>query len=104
MGLFGLFPSEADKRATEVRTGAVAPTRAERQQCWFARDAYFACLDANNIVDALKDDKKAAKACASESAGFEKDCAAQWVGSPLLLFWVRLRRINWVSTRERNKC
>ncbi|KAL2260437.1 hypothetical protein VTK26DRAFT_5534 [Humicola hyalothermophila] len=79
MGLFGLFPSEADKRASEVRTGAVAPTRAERQRCWEARDAYFACLDAHNIVDALKEDKKAAKVCAGESAGFERDCAAQWV-------------------------
>jgi cytochrome c oxidase assembly factor 6 len=81
MGLFGLFAaSDADKRATEVRTGAVAPSRAERKQCWLARDAYFACLDANNIVDALKDDKAAAKACGAESAGFEKDCATQWVG------------------------
>ncbi|KAG7293729.1 hypothetical protein NEMBOFW57_003786 [Staphylotrichum longicolle] len=81
MGLLsGIFPaSEADKRATEVRTGAVAPSRAERQKCWEARDAYFACLDAHGIVDALKDDKAAARACGSESAGFEKDCATQWV-------------------------
>lgn len=81
MGLLsGIFPpSEADKRATEVRTGAVAPSRAERQKCWEARDAYFACLDGHGIVDALKDDKAAARACGSESAGFEKDCATQWV-------------------------
>ncbi|KAK4250056.1 cytochrome c oxidase assembly factor 6 [Corynascus novoguineensis] len=71
--------SEEDKRAAEVRTGAVAPTRAERQKCWAARDAYFACLDANGIVDALKDGKKAAATCGGESAGFENDCAAQWV-------------------------
>ncbi|KAK4124455.1 hypothetical protein N657DRAFT_392575 [Parathielavia appendiculata] len=80
MGLLtSLFPSEADKRATEIRTGAVAPSRAERQKCWEARDAYFACLDANAIVDALKDEKKATRACASQSDRFEKDCAAQWV-------------------------
>jgi cytochrome c oxidase assembly factor 6 len=84
MGLLSsLFPSEADKRAIEVRTGAVAPSRAERAKCWEARDAYFACLDANGIVDALKDDKKAARACAPESAGFERDCAAQWVSLTL---------------------
>ncbi|KAK3689639.1 cytochrome oxidase c subunit VIb-domain-containing protein [Podospora appendiculata] len=82
MGLFGIFSSsadEGDKRAQEVRAGAVAPLRAERQKCWEARDGYFACLDANGIVDALKDEKKAAKACKSEAADFERDCAAQWV-------------------------
>ncbi|KAK4032982.1 cytochrome oxidase c subunit VIb-domain-containing protein [Parachaetomium inaequale] len=86
MGLLpNLFSSPAtadDKRATEVRTGAVAPTRAERAQCWAARDTYFACLDAHGIVDALDDAdgrKRAAAACRGESAGFEKDCAAQWV-------------------------
>ncbi|KAK4447745.1 cytochrome c oxidase assembly factor 6 [Podospora aff. communis PSN243] len=80
MGFFGLFgQSEEDKRATEVRAGVVAPTRSERQRCWEARDSYFACLDANNIVDALKDDKQAAKACGKQSAQFEKDCATQWV-------------------------
>jgi len=86
MGLLSSIfpPSEADKRATEVRTGAVAPSRAERQKCWEARDAYFACLDAHGVVDALKDDKAAARACGSESAGFEKDCATQWVSLPYL--------------------
>jgi cytochrome c oxidase assembly factor 6 len=104
MGLLtSLFPSEADKRATEVRTGAVAPSRAERAKCWEARDAYFACLDANNIVDALKDDKKAARACASESAGFERDCAAQWVSFrslPLLSFLLRSADKVWTMGRS----
>ncbi|KAK3990854.1 cytochrome c oxidase assembly factor 6 [Cladorrhinum sp. PSN332] len=82
MGILSIFSSpssEQDKRATEIRTGAVAPTRSERQRCWEARDAYFACLDANNIVDALKDDKKAGKACGKEGDKFEGDCATQWV-------------------------
>ncbi|KAK3290615.1 cytochrome oxidase c subunit VIb-domain-containing protein [Chaetomium fimeti] len=78
LNLFGPA-SEADKRATEVRSGAVAPSRAERARCWEARDAYFACLDAGGIVDAVKDDRKAAAACGAESGRFEKDCAAQWV-------------------------
>lgn len=76
---FSQSQSEADKRATEVRAGTVAPTRAERLRCWEARDGYFACLDANNIVDALKEDKRAAKVCGKESAQFENDCATQWV-------------------------
>ncbi|KAK4111525.1 hypothetical protein N656DRAFT_780226 [Canariomyces notabilis] len=86
MGLFSIFGStssnsEETKRASEIRTGAVAPSRAERQRCWAARDAYFACLDKAGIVDALKEDgaAAAAKACGQESAEFDKDCAAQWV-------------------------
>ena len=77
-------PSEADKRATEVRTGAVAPSRSERQQCWAARDGYFACLDAHGIVDALKDEKQAARACGAASETFERDCASQWVSFGVL--------------------
>ncbi|KAK3376768.1 oxidoreductase-like protein [Lasiosphaeria ovina] len=79
MGILGLFQSESDKRASEIRAGAVVPTRAERKRCWEARDSYFACLDASSIVDPLKDEKKAAKACAHESTQFERDCATQWV-------------------------
>lgn len=85
LNLFGPA-SEADKRATEVRSGAVAPSRAERARCWEARDAYFTCLDASGIVDAVKDDKKAAAACKAESGRFEKDCAAQWVRLRLTRF------------------
>lgn len=80
MGLLSWFsPSPEDQRATEIRAGTVAPTRAERQRCWEARDGYFACLDANNIVDALKEEKKAAKVCGKEGVVFEQDCATQWV-------------------------
>ncbi len=79
MGLFGSFKSEADKRADEVRHGHVAPSREERQKCWVARDTYFACLDANGIIDPLKDSKAASKACRGQETEFEHDCAAQWV-------------------------
>ncbi|GJD00122.1 hypothetical protein ColKHC_08947 [Colletotrichum higginsianum] len=79
MGLFSSFQSEETRRAEEVRTGARAPDRSERRKCWDARDAYFGCLDRNTIVDALKDDTKARKACPTENADFERDCAAAWV-------------------------
>ncbi|KAK2609613.1 hypothetical protein N8I77_003107 [Diaporthe amygdali] len=79
MGLTDFWKSPADKRADEVRSGAVAPSRTERRRCWESRDAYFACLDRNNILDAIKDDKAAAKQCSAEAVGFEKDCAAEWV-------------------------
>ncbi|KAK3321524.1 oxidoreductase-like protein [Apodospora peruviana] len=79
MGLLGFFSTEEEKRAADVRKGVVAPTRAERQKCWEARDGFFACLDANNIVDPIKEDKAAAKACRQESAKFEENCAEKWV-------------------------
>ena len=81
MGLLSfLFPSSpTEQRASEVRTGAVAPSRAERQRCWAARDAYFACLDGAGITDAVKDARGAAQACGAEGAGFERDCAREWV-------------------------
>jgi cytochrome c oxidase assembly factor 6 len=84
MGLFSALSGSApeDKRAEEVRTGAVAPLRTERAKCYAARDAYFACLDKNNIIDALKDEKAAARACGEQSKEFEKDCATAWVGLP----------------------
>ncbi|KAH8757201.1 oxidoreductase-like protein [Diaporthe sp. PMI_573] len=79
MGLTDFWKSSTDKRADEVRSGAVAPTRTERRRCWESRDAYFECLDRNNILDAVKDEKAAAKQCGGESAVFEKDCATEWV-------------------------
>lgn len=79
MGLTDFWKSPTDKRAEEVRSGAVAPSRTERKRCWESRDAYFACLDRNNILDAVKDDKAAARQCGGESAAFERDCAAEWV-------------------------
>lgn len=79
MGLTDFWKSDTDKRADEVRTGAVAPSRTERKKCWESRDLYFSCLDRNNILDALKDDKAAAKSCGGEAQHFEKDCATEWV-------------------------
>lgn len=68
-------------RADEIRAGTAVPTRTERTACWAARDAYFACLDANSIVDATKESNavRAAKACPQQTAEFERDCAAAWV-------------------------
>jgi cytochrome c oxidase assembly factor 6 len=80
----GFFPfssssSNNDKRADEVRTGAVAPDRSERARCWEARDAYFACLDRANVIDPVKEDKVARAACSAENTNFEDNCATSWV-------------------------
>ncbi|KAI0148537.1 oxidoreductase-like protein [Xylariaceae sp. FL1272] len=81
MGMFGLFSSEDDKRKEEVRTGARAPDRTERQQCWDARDAYYNCLDKHDVVDALNGagKKKSDKECAVEDSAFQQNCASAWV-------------------------
>lgn len=79
---FGWSSSSTEtKRAEEVRAGTRAPDRTERKKCWEARDGYFACLDKNGILDAIKDEKSAAKACGGENVVFERDCAREWVSS-----------------------
>jgi cytochrome c oxidase assembly factor 6 len=79
MGIFGFFQGETAKRAEDVRSGAVAPTRQERQRCYVARDAYFACLDAAEIIDSIKHKDQAARACGTQGKAFEQECAAEWV-------------------------
>lgn len=75
----GWWPFSSDTRADAIRAGSAIPTRAERAQCWAARDAYFACLDAHAILDAARDAPAAARACPAQTAAFERDCAAAWV-------------------------
>ncbi|KAJ9504111.1 hypothetical protein LTR99_005960 [Exophiala xenobiotica] len=59
--------------------GFVAPDRNAREICWESRDIFFECLDKNNILDAIKEDDKARKACSKEVADYEKDCARSWI-------------------------
>ncbi|CAM1509109.1 Fc.00g028480.m01.CDS01 [Cosmosporella sp. VM-42] len=74
-----VWPFSSDPRGDAIRSGTAIPNRQERQVCWLARDAYFSCLDKNNIIDATKDASAAAKACPQQTADFERDCAAAWV-------------------------
>lgn len=62
------------------------PSRTNRAKCYEARDAFFECLDRNNILDSIN--TKAAlvaskKACNAEDVVFEKNCAHSWVNTPL---------------------
>ncbi|KAI1204209.1 cytochrome oxidase c subunit VIb-domain-containing protein [Annulohypoxylon truncatum] len=81
MGLFGFFSSSDEQRKQEVRTGARAPDRTERKQCWDARDEFYRCLDKHDVIDSTKGDGKkiAEKQCGKENRGFEDNCAAAWV-------------------------
>ncbi|TGJ79162.1 hypothetical protein E0Z10_g9603 [Xylaria hypoxylon] len=81
MGVFGLFSSQDDKRKEEVRTGARAPDRSERRQCWDARDNFYRCLDKHDVIDSQTGNgkKTADKHCAQEDKAFEDNCATAWV-------------------------
>ena len=64
MGWFGGQKSEPE-----------AALRQDRQKCWEARDAYFACLDKANVVKPGDE----GKACDSAKVGYEHNCAKSWV-------------------------
>ena len=54
-----------------------AISREDRSKCWEARDAYFACLDAAEVVVAGTEGSK----CASQRKFYEQNCAKSWVSS-----------------------
>ncbi|KAL2045679.1 hypothetical protein N7G274_002109 [Stereocaulon virgatum] len=56
-----------------------APNRQSRAHCWEARDAFFACLERNGIVDSIKEKERAGEVCEGEDARLGKECAASWV-------------------------
>ena len=51
------------------------PDRNERERCWVARDAYFACLDAASIVLPGRD----STTCKEQKAAFDSQCSKTWV-------------------------
>jgi len=59
--------------------GYTAPDRSARALCWEGRDSFFQCLDRNGIIDSIKQDEKARKACPKELQAFEKSCVDSWV-------------------------
>lgn len=76
MGWWPFSASSSSPRAEAIRAGDAIPTRSERQLCWAARDAFFACLDANSIEDPARCPRAT---CRSENAVFEQDCSRAWV-------------------------
>jgi cytochrome c oxidase assembly factor 6 len=75
----GLFSSSA---APAEPPKATPPMRSQRAKCWDARDGFFKCLDAHDIVDSIKDADKAKASCGTQQASFEKECVASWVPTP----------------------
>ncbi|KAI0016560.1 oxidoreductase-like protein [Xylariomycetidae sp. FL0641] len=81
MGLFGFFASDEEKRKQEVRSGARAPDRTERKQCWDARDSYYKCLDKHDVINSMNGEgkEKSDKFCSQEDKAFQDNCASAWV-------------------------
>lgn len=77
----GFFTSSPSPTTPEKSTdgGFIAPDRSARDKCWSGRDAFFKCLDENDIIDSVKEDEKARKLCAPELKAFEAACADSWV-------------------------
>lgn len=71
----GLFSGKTEPQST------LPPNKALRTACWHARDAFFACLDANaidNSLDPSQRDRVQAK-CGPQLTALETDCVAVWV-------------------------
>ncbi|RMJ24109.1 hypothetical protein PHISP_05006 [Aspergillus sp. HF37] len=77
MGWLGSW-SSASESPKSSDGGRIAPDRSSRQRCYEGRDLFFACLDKNEILDAVKDDKEARRRCGSEIAEFESACSRAW--------------------------
>ncbi|BAE56210.1 cytochrome oxidase c subunit VIb-domain-containing protein [Aspergillus pseudonomiae] len=75
----GWLPWSSDSKNTASDGGRIAPDRSSRQKCWEGRDLFFSCLDDNNILDAIKEDKEARRKCGKEIAEFESACSKAWV-------------------------
>jgi len=70
MGWFDWFSSKPDP------SSGAAPDRSQRQACWDARDAYYACLDKNFILKPGEEEKNI---CSREKKAYEGSCAKSWV-------------------------
>ena len=78
------FGSSGEEGVKKTSGGAFeSPSRSNRKKCYEARDAFFECLDQNNILDSVhtKDGiAKSNKACGPQNQVFEANCAHSWVG------------------------
>jgi cytochrome c oxidase assembly factor 6 len=81
----GWFSSGTKDEGGPAKTSGGAfesPTRSTRKQCYAARDAFFECLDKNNVLDSINTKtgrEKAQTFCAQLDQEFEKNCAHSWV-------------------------
>ncbi|RAH78168.1 hypothetical protein BO86DRAFT_391988 [Aspergillus japonicus CBS 114.51] len=76
----GWLPWSSDSSSNAASDGGrIAPDRSSRQRCYEGRDLFFSCLDRNDILNAVKNDKEAQRKCGKELAQFETACSRAWV-------------------------
>ncbi|GAA5990903.1 hypothetical protein JCM10908_000072 [Rhodotorula pacifica] len=75
MGWFSSSSPATDSPAP-APSSAAAPDRSQRAQCWSSRDAYFGCLDKNNVQ---APGQEGAGVCKGENDEYKDKCAASWV-------------------------
>jgi cytochrome c oxidase assembly factor 6 len=80
----GWFSSSTEETGVKKTAGGAfeSPSRSNRKQCYAARDAFFECLDKNQVLDSINTKsgrEKAQTFCASLDKEFEKNCAHSWV-------------------------
>jgi cytochrome c oxidase assembly factor 6 len=90
----GWLPWSSGDSTKSSDGGRIAPDRTSRARCWEGRDHFFACLDRNDILDGIKNDKEARQKCAKEVAEFEEACSKTWVRG-FLLFCFSLQAFIW---------
>jgi cytochrome c oxidase assembly factor 6 len=82
MGWFSSGPKDEGGPAKTSGGAFESPSRSNRKQCYAARDAFFECLDKNDILDSINSKKgrdKAHSFCGQLDQEFEKNCAHSWV-------------------------
>ena len=82
MGWFSSNPKDESGPAKTAGGAFESPSRSNRKQCYAARDAFFECLDKNNVLDSINTKsgrEKAQTFCGQLDREFEKDCAHSWV-------------------------
>ncbi|KAF9203166.1 hypothetical protein CPC16_001407 [Podila verticillata] len=58
-------------------TTANHPSRADRQNCWKVRDAYFECLNEAKVLDPASE--AASSVCLDLKKHYEQGCMKSWV-------------------------
>lgn len=89
----GWFSGSTEEPGVKKTSGGAfeSPSRSNRKQCYAARDAFFECLDKNNVLDSINTKKgrdKATSFCGQLDQAFEKDCAHSWVSDAVSFYVV----------------
>jgi hypothetical protein len=88
MGWFSSGPKDDGGPAKTSGGAFESPSRSNRKQCYAARDAFFECLDKNNVLDSINTKTgrdKAQSFCSQLDQEFEKNCAHSWVSEVALV-------------------